>query len=211
LLAVVSVRVLTADDHPLIRAGIGALIRAEPDMAVVAEAADGAEAIALYEALLPDVVLMDLRMPRVDGLEAIRAIIAVHPRARIAVLTNYKGDADICAALDAGACGYVLKESVAADVVGAIRSAASGKPVIPADIARRLAEHTPRRDLTGREVEVLRLAATGLRSRDIARTIGRAEETVKVHLKHILAKLAVKDRTEAVTVALQRGIIRLDD
>jgi DNA-binding NarL/FixJ family response regulator len=208
---VVTISVLTVDDHPVVRSGIRALIADEPDMQLVAEAIDGGEAIALYEAHRPQVVLMDLRMPRVDGVTAIRAIITAHPEARIVVLTSYEGDADIYGALDAGACGYLTKEMLVAEVIGAIRNAASGKRVIPAAVASRLAEFTPRVDLTAREVQVLRLAARGLRNRDIAHAIERTEETVKVHLKHLMAKLDVVDRTEAVTLALQRGIIHLGD
>ncbi len=205
------IRILTADDHPVVRTGIAALIANEPDMAVVAEAADGADAVALYEAHQPDVVLMDLRMPNMDGVAAIRAILSGNPDARVVALTSYEGDADIYRALDAGACAYLIKDMLGEEMIGAIRQAADGKRVIPPAVANRLAEFTPRIDLTAREVEVLRLAARGLRNRDIARVIGRTEETVKVHLKHVMSKLGVADRTEAVTVALQRGIIHLDD
>jgi len=207
----VTIRVLTVDDHPLVRTGIRAMIENEADMAVVAEGGDGVEAVALYEAHQPDVVLMDLRMPRQDGVAAIRAILATHPKARVVALTSYDGDADIYRALDAGACGYLIKDMLGTEVVAAVRTAAAGKRVIPVEVASRLAEFTPRVDLTAREVEVLRLAAKGLRNRAIAQAIGRTEETVKVHLKHVMAKLGVDDRTEAVTIALQRGIIHLDD
>jgi two-component system, NarL family, response regulator len=207
----VTIRVLTADDHPVVRTGIAAMIANEPDMTVVAEAGDGADAVALYDVHRPDVVLMDLRMPRLNGVAATRAILAAHPDARIVALTSYEGDADIYSALDAGACGYLIKDMLGTEVIGAIRTAAAGKRVIPPEVAGRLAEFTPRVDLTNREVEVLRLAAKGLRNRDIAHVIGRTEQTVKVHLKHVMAKLGVKDRTEAVTLALHRGIIHLDD
>jgi DNA-binding NarL/FixJ family response regulator len=200
-----------ADDHPVVRTGIRAMIAHEPDMSVVGEAGDGAEVVALYTEHQPDVVLMDLRMPRQDGVASIRAIVAQHPNARIVALTSYEGDADIYRALDAGACGYLIKDMLGTEVIGAIRSAAAGRRVIPPSVASRLAEFIPRVDLTPREHEVLRLAAKGLRNRDIARVIGRTEETVKVHLKHVMAKLGVEDRTEAVTLALQRGIIHLDD
>ena len=206
-----TIRVLTADDHPVVRTGISAIVANQADMSVVAEAIDGLDAVALYDKHSPDVVLMDLRMPRLDGIGAIRAIVEAHPEARVVALTSYEGDADIYRALDAGACGYLIKDMVGSDVIGAIRSAAAGKRVVPAPVAGRLAEFTPRVDLTPREVEVLRLTAKGLRNRDIARVIGRTEETVKVHLKHIMAKLGVEDRTEAVTLGLQRGIIHLDD
>lgn len=206
-----TIRVLMADDHPVVRTGIRAMIAHESDMKVVGEAGDGAEVVGLYAQHKPDVVLMDLRMPKQDGIASIRAIVADHPDARIVALTSYEGDADIYRALDAGACGYLIKDMLGTEVVGAIRSAAAGRRVIPASVAGRLAEFVPRIDLTPRELEVLRLAAKGLRNRDIARIIGRTEETVKVHLKHVMAKLGVEDRTEAVTLALQRGIIHLDD
>jgi DNA-binding NarL/FixJ family response regulator len=206
-----TIRVLTADDHPVVRAGIGAMIANESDMTVVAEAGDGAEAAALYATHRPDVVLMDLRMPRMDGVAAAREIMAAHPEARIVALTSYEGDADIYRALDAGACGYLIKDMLGTEVIGAVRTAAAGRRVIPPEVAGRLAEFTPRVDLTDREVEVLRLAATGLRNRGIARAIGRTEETVKAHLKNVMAKLGVEGRTEAVTLALQRGIIHVDE
>jgi DNA-binding NarL/FixJ family response regulator len=206
-----NIRVLTADDHAVVRAGIAAMIANEPDIAVVAEAGDGAEAIALYHEHVPDVVLMDLRMPKLDGVSAITAIRTADPDAHIVALTTYDGDADIHRALSAGACAYLVKDVLVGELVRAIRSAAAGKRLIPTAVASRLAEFTPRVDLTDREVEVLRLVAKGLRNKEISRVIGRTEGTVKVHLKNILQKLGVDDRTEAVTLALQRGIIHLDD
>jgi DNA-binding NarL/FixJ family response regulator len=206
-----SIRVMAVDDHAVVRTGIKAIVANQPDMSIVAEAADGTDAVAMYDEHAPDVVLMDLRMPRMDGIAATRAIVAAHPEARVVALTSYEGDADIYRALDAGACGYLIKDMTDSEVVSAIRTAAAGKRVIPPTVASRLAEFTPRVDLTPREVEVLRLAAKGLRNRDIARVLGRTEETVKVHLKHIMAKLDVEDRTGAVTLGLQRGIIHLDD
>jgi DNA-binding NarL/FixJ family response regulator len=179
-------------------------------MTVVAEAAEGAEAVALYDSHLPDVALIDLRMPVMDGITAMAAIVSAHPEARLLALTTYDGDVDIYRALDSGACGYLIKDMLGRELVQAIRVAASGKRVIPPAVASRLAEFTPRIDLTEREVEVLRFAARGLRNKEIARVIGRTEGTVKVHLKHLMAKLGVEDRTEAVTVGLQRGIIHLD-
>jgi DNA-binding NarL/FixJ family response regulator len=207
----VTIRILVVDDHPIVRVGLRTVIGTEPEMEVVAEAANGIEAVASYAANRPDVVLMDLRMPRMDGAAAIQAIRAEDPDARIVALTTYDGDADIHRALAAGAVGYLMKDMIGPDVADAIRGAAAGRRVIPPAVAGRLAEFTPRVDLTPREVEVLRFAAKGLRNKDIARVIGRTEATVKVHLKNIMAKLGVTDRTEAVTLALQRGIIHLDD
>jgi len=207
----VSIRILTVDDHPVVRAGIRAIIENEADMIVAGEAEDGVQAAALYEEHLPDVVLMDLRMSRRNGVMAIRDIVAAHADARLLALTSYEGDVDIYRALDAGACGYLLKDMLGTELVNAIRAAASGQRVIPPDVAGRLAEFTPRADLTAREIEVVCLAAKGLRNREIARAIGRTEETVKAHLKNIMEKLGAGDRTEVVTIALQRGIFHLDD
>jgi DNA-binding NarL/FixJ family response regulator len=206
-----SITVLMADDHPVVRAGMRAMISGESDMTLVAEAHDGAEAVSLYEAHHPDVVIMDLRMPRMDGIAAIRGILSADPRARVLALTSYDGDADIFRALEAGALGYLIKDMLGAELLHSIRSAAIGDRVIPAEVAGRLAEFTPRTDLSQRELEVLRLTAKGLRNRDIAKVIGRKEETVKAHLKNIMAKLGAADRTEAVMLALRRGIIHLDD
>ena len=206
-----TIRVLTADDHPVVRAGIAAMLANEADLQLIGEASDGRDAAERYERDRPDVVLMDLRMPRCDGVTAIRTIIAAHPDARIVALTTYDGDADIHRALDAGACGYLIKDMLGVQLVSAIRAAAYGRRVIPPEVAGRLAEFVPRVDLTAREVEVLRLVAKGLRNRDIARVLERTEETIKVHVKHVMEKLGVADRTEAVTIALQRGIIHLDD
>jgi DNA-binding NarL/FixJ family response regulator len=205
-----AIRILLADDHPVVRAGTTALIANESDMTVVAEAANGSEAVALYDSHLPDVALIDLRMPVMDGITAMASIFSVHPEARLLALTTYDGDADIYRALNSGACGYLFKDMLGRELVQAIRVAASGKRVIPPPVANRLAEFTPRVDLTEREVEVLHFAAKGLRNKEIAHVIGRTEGTVKVHLKHLMAKLDVDDRTEAVTLGLQRGIIHLD-
>ncbi|HJQ11072.1 MAG TPA: response regulator transcription factor, partial [Gemmatimonadaceae bacterium] len=170
----------------------------------------GAEAVEMYESQKPDVVLMDLRMPAMDGVDAIERIRESNPDARIVALTSYDGDADIYRALNAGAYGYLLKDMLGTELVVAVRAAAAGKRVIPPEVAARLAEFTPRADLTQRETEVLQLAAKGMRNRDIATAIGRTQETVKVHLKHVMEKLQVHDRTEAVIQAVRRGIIHLD-
>jgi len=204
------IRVLTADDHPVVRAGIAAMIANEPDIEIVAEGRDGAEAVALFEVHRPDVVLIDLRMPKLDGVSAIRAIRSIEPNARIVALTTYDGDTDIHRALSAGASAYLLKDAMVDELVAAIRTAFSGKRVIPPEVASRLAEFTPRDDLTVREQEVLQHVARRLGNKEIAQAIGRSAETVKAHLESIFQKLGAKDRTHAVTIALQRGIIHLD-
>src|SRR5688572_25743496 len=175
----------------------------EPDISVVAEAQNGAEAVALFEAERPDVVLMDLQMPKLDGVSAISAIRAIEPNARVIALTTYEGDADIHRALSAGACAYLIKGALVDELVAAIRSAAAGKRVIPADVAIKLAEFTPRADLTAREREVLQYVARGLGNKEIAQAIGRSTETVKAHLESIFRKLDARDRAHAVAIALQ--------
>ena len=204
-------RVLIIDEHPVVRAGLTVLLSRENDLCVVAEASDGAEGVALHTIHLPDVTLIDLELPRMDGIAAIRAIRASQPDARVVALTARAGDADIHRALDAGAIGYLIKNIPGRDIVDAVRAAASGRRVIPPDVAERIAEFTPRVDLSAREVEVLQFAGKGLRNKDIARVIGRTEHTIKAHLKHIMTKLGTTDRTETVTVAMQRGIIHLFD
>jgi two-component system, NarL family, response regulator len=207
----VRIRVLAADDHPVVRAGIAAMLANEPDIDVVGLAGNGAEAVTLFEAERPDVVLMDLQMPKLDGVSAIRAIRAIDPEARVVALTTYDGDADIHRALSAGACAYLIKDAMIEQLVAAIRSAAAGKRVIPAPVASRLAEFTPRADLTARELEVLQHVARGLGNKEIAQAIGRSAETVKAHLESVFRKLEAKDRAHAVTIALQRGFIQLGE
>ena len=204
------IRVLTADDHPVVRAGIAAMLANEPDIEVVAEARNGAEAVALFETQRPDIVLMDLQMPQVDGVSAIRNIRAIEHDARIIALTTFDGDADIHRALSAGACAYLIKDAMIAQLVAAIRSAATGKRTIPPDVATRLAEFTPRADLSPRELEVLQHVAHGLGNKEIAHAIGRSADTVKAHLESIFRKLGARDRAHAVTIALQRGFIHLE-
>ena len=204
------IRVLVADDHPVVRAGLGAVIAEQDDLELVAEAENGATAVALFREHRPDVALMDLRMPVMDGVEAIRAITTEFPDARILALTTYEGDADIRRALEAGASGYLLKDMLLTEVLTAVRAVHRGERVIPIAVAERLAEFPERSDLTERETEVLQLVARGLSNKEVARAIGRTDETVKIHLKNAFAKLAVADRTEAVTVALTRGLIHLD-
>lgn len=205
-----AIRILTADDHPLIRAGLVSFLATEPGIDVVAEAGNGEDALEKYRVLRPDIVLMDLSMPVMDGLSATRAILDEFPDARVIVLTTYGGDEDIHRALDAGAMGYLVKDMVADDVLKVIRTVHGGRRGIPQPIAAKLAEHTPRIALTPRETEVLSLVANGLSNGEVAGQIGRTEGTVKVHLKNILQKLGANDRTEAVTTALRRGFIRLE-
>jgi DNA-binding NarL/FixJ family response regulator len=204
------IRVLVADDHPVVRNGLAGVIAQQPELALVAEAANGRQALERFREHRPDVVLMDLRMPEMDGVAAIAAIRAEFPDARILALTTYEGDVDIHRALEAGARGYLIKDMLLTEVLSAIRAVHRGDRVIPTAVAARLAEFTPRTDLSAREVEVLQLVARGLSNRDVAGVIGRTDETVKVHLKNIFAKLGVADRTEAVTLAYSRGILHLD-
>jgi DNA-binding NarL/FixJ family response regulator len=203
------IRVLTADDHPVVRAGIIAMLANEAGIEVVAEARNGAVAVELFEAHRPDVVLMDLQMPNMDGVAAITAIRGIDPDARIIALTTHDGDADIHRALTAGASAYLLKDAMVEQLIDAIRAAAVGKRVIPPNVAGKLAEFTPRADLTARELEVLRHVARGLGNKEIAVAIGRSPETVKAHLESIFRKLDAKDRAHAVTIGLQRGFIHL--
>jgi DNA-binding NarL/FixJ family response regulator len=203
------IRLLTADDHPIYRGGLAALIGAYPDLQLVAEAANGREAVERFRQHRPDVTLMDLSMPVMTGVEAITAIVAEFGDARIIALTTWDGDADIQRALEAGARGYLLKDVVSDEVADAVRQVHAGGRAIPNDVARRLAAFTPRIDLTEREVEVLTHMAMGQSNKEIGAALGRTEATIKVHVLHILQKLGVDDRTGAVTTGLQRGIIHL--
>jgi DNA-binding NarL/FixJ family response regulator len=204
------IRVLVADDHPVVRAGLVAVIVEHTDLALVAQAENGERAVTLFREHRPDVVLMDLRMPVMDGVGAIRAITAEFPAARILALTTYEGDVDIRRALEAGARGYLLKDMLLTEVITAVHAVRRGERVIPPTVAARLAEFPAPSGLSDRELEVLQLVARGLTNKEVARAIGRTDETVKIHLKNIFAKLDVADRTEAVTVALTRGLIHLD-
>jgi DNA-binding NarL/FixJ family response regulator len=203
------IRILSVDDHPLLNEGIAAIINSQPDMQLVAQATSGRDAIGQFRQHLPDVTLMDLRMPDMSGIDTMIAIRAEFPEARIIMLTTFQGDVEIQRALEAGARGYLLKSMPPKDMVAVIRQVHAGKKRIPSEIVAHLAEHMGEEDLTSRELEVLRHIAGGNRNRDIAERLFVAEETVKVHVKHIMDKLGAKDRTEAVAIAVRRGIIQL--
>lgn len=202
-------RILVADDHFIVRSGLIALIDSEPDMKVIAQATDGAQAVEAFARHQPDVALVDLRMPVLGGNQVIELIRRDFPAAHILVLTAYNGDEDIHKALAVGARGYLLKSSTGDDLIPAIRTVAAGGEWIPRDVASRLAVRREYESLTHREIDVLREIARGRANKEIASRLAISENTVKDHLKNILAKLQVSARTEAVTVAVQRGIIEL--
>jgi len=204
------IRILTVDDHPLLRKGIAALVNGEPDLKLVAEAANGEEAIEAFRSHRPDVTLMDLQMPGMDGTTAIGRIRDEFPDARIIVLTTYTGDAQVLRALRAGARAYILKGHVHKELLETIRAVHSGQKRIPPDIAAELAEHAMDDELTEREIEVLKLVAAGNANKHIADQLSIGEATVKSHVSNILSKLGANDRSHAVTIGLQRGIIELD-
>lgn len=201
------IRILVADDHFVVRMGLSAVVNAEPDMEIVGEASDGAEAVALFAKLNPDITLLDVRMPIIDGIGVATAIRQQNKTARILMLSAMNGDEDIHKALEAGVAGYVLKDATEEKLIPAIRAVASGQRWIPKDVANRLASRRMFEDLTSRELEVLNKLIKGMANKQIADALNISENTVKGFLKNILAKLRVSDRTEAVTVAIQRGII----
>ncbi|HEV2964611.1 MAG TPA: response regulator transcription factor [Candidatus Angelobacter sp.] len=203
------IRVLTVDDHPLLREGIAALVNGEPDMKLVAEAANGLDAVEKFRLHRPDVTLMDLQMPGLNGVEALSRIQSEFPGARIIVLTTYSGDAQVVAALRAGARGYILKGHVHRELLETIRAVYAGQKRIPPEIAAELAQHVADDDLTPREIDVLRLIAAGNANKQIAGQLSIGEATVKSHVTNILSKLGANDRAHAVTIGLKRGIIQL--
>jgi DNA-binding NarL/FixJ family response regulator len=206
----VTIRVLVVDDHPVVRSGLVGMLAVEEDLEVVGEAADGEEAVTRVAALTPDVVLMDLRMPRLDGAGATARIVADHPASKVLVLTTYDTDTDILRAVEAGATGYLLKDTPRVQLVDAVRAAARGETVLAPTVAARLVSRLrgpAPEPLTPREIEVLAAVAQGLSNAEIGRSLFIAEATVKTHLLRAFAKLGVDDRTRAVTVAMKRGLL----
>jgi DNA-binding NarL/FixJ family response regulator len=203
------IRILVVDDHPLLREGIVSLVEKQADMLIVAEASNGEEALQLFERHNPDITLMDFRLPGMDGVEAMTAIVSKHPEARIIMLTSLSGDTQIARALKAGARGYLLKDLLRKELIEAIRTVQAGRKRIPPEIAAQIAEHASDTMLTRREVEVLQLIAAGNPNKLVADKLSVTEDTIKMHVKSILSKLGANDRTHAVTIAVKRGIIEL--
>lgn len=208
-----TIRVLVTDDHPIVRAGFIGMISGQPDLEIVGEAGDGREAVEIVGKLRPHVVLMDLRMPEVDGVAATAQLRKLYPETNVLVLTTYDSDADILRAIEAGATGYLLKDAPREEIFRGVRAAARGEPVLAPSVTARLmkrASAPPRDVLSSREMEVLELVARGLSNKQLARNLHLSESTVKSHLIHIFDKLGVTDRTAAVTAALERGILSLE-
>ncbi|HLI84925.1 MAG TPA: response regulator transcription factor [Bryobacteraceae bacterium] len=203
------IRILVAEDHLVARVGVGAIVNMQPDMKIVGEAANGQQAVEMYRKLRPDVVLLDMRMPIMSGVEAAKAIKAEFPDARMVALTTYGGDEDIRRALAAGIQAYLTKDVLHDELLKAIRAVHAGQKYLPAAVAAALTAQMPRPDLSAREVQVLELIVRGLANKQIAYSLNIAEHTVKNHVKNILSKLGVQDRTQAATAAIQRGIVHL--
>jgi two-component system, NarL family, response regulator len=203
------IRVMLADDHPVVRDGLAAIVNQQPDMEVVVEAGDGEQAITLYGQHLPDVLLLDLRMPKYDGVAVVQRVLEAHPKARVLIITTYDGDEDIFRSLSQGAKGYLLKDAPRQEILSAIRAVADDRPYTSSSIAAKALQRMAKPSLTQRELSVLQLVAQGRSNKDIARRLEITEGTAKTHVKAILAKLDAISRTEAVAVAHKRGLIRL--
>jgi len=206
-----TIRILTVDDHPLIRQGIASMLEVESDMAVVGEASDANEGIEQFRRLLPDVALVDLQMPGMGGIEMTRRLRAEFPSARVVILTTYRGDANAREALAAGACGYLLKSSLRGELIDAVRRVAQGKRCLSAEISEEIAQHLGEEALTARELSILSALAQGWENKRIANTLGISAETVKSHLARIFEKIGARNRTEAIHIALRRGLVRLEE
>ncbi|WP_353073763.1 response regulator transcription factor [Tunturiibacter gelidiferens] len=204
------IRILCIDDHPIVRDGLISIVSLQPDMEIVGAAGSGAEGLSMFRDVNPDITLVDLRLRDTTGFDLIRNILALSPSARTIVLTSFEGDADIERALAAGARGYVVKGMVREELLHAIRAVHAGKQHVPSAVAAKLVDHLASEKLTQRELDVLKEVARGKRNKEIGATLSIAEDTVKMHVKNILMKLGVNDRTEAVTNALRRGIIHLN-
>jgi DNA-binding NarL/FixJ family response regulator len=203
------IRILSVDDHPLLRQGIAAIINSQPDMQMMAEASNGAEGIQKFRELRPDITLMDLRLPDMSGIDTLIAIRNEFTEARVIMLTTFEGDVEMQRALEAGAYGYMLKTMPPKELLETLRQVGAGKKRVSPEVAAHLAEHLSDESLTEREIEVLRHISGGNRNRDIAKRLFISEETVKVHLRHIMEKLGANDRTQAVAIAVRRGIVQL--
>ena len=203
------IRILTVEDHPVFRAGLTTIITSEPDLLLIGQATNGAEAIAEFRRHRPDITLMDLRLPGINGTDTLIAIRGEYPHARIIMLTTADGDVDIQRAMRAGAWGYILKSTPQQELLKVVRSVHAGRRQIPPEVAVRLAEHLGKEDLTNRELEVLRLIRDGYRNKQIADQLTIAETTVSFHIKNLVDKLEANDRTHAVTIALRRGLLQI--
>lgn len=203
------IRIVCVDDHPIVREGLSGILSLQSDMELVGEAGSGQDAIDLFRKLQPDVMLLDLRLRDMTGYDVMQHIFSIRPDAKILVLTSLEGDADIDRALAVGASGYIVKGAGREELVRAVRAIHAGKKHVPAEVAQKLVEHFASEKLTLRELEVLTLMARGKRNKEIGAEMAIAEDTVKMHVKNILAKLGVNDRTEAVTIAMRRGILHL--
>jgi two-component system NarL family response regulator len=206
-----TLRILTIDDHPLIRQGIASMLDVEPGLELVGEAAEALDGIEQYRRLLPDIALVDLQMPGVDGIELTRRLRAEFPNARVVILTTYRGDANARDALAAGACGYLLKSSLRRELVDALHRVALGKRCLSAEISEEIAQHLGEEPLTAREQSIMAALAQGWENKRIANDLGISSETVKSHLARIFEKIGARTRTEAIHIALRRGLVRLDD